>query len=307
VSPRVVDLLYRPRTPAEPGPGPLPTANLDALNLAISRRLDGLLAGDYRAPFAGIGTEIHQVRTYRPGDDVRRIDWAVTARTGETHVRVELAERTLVTWLVADLSASMAFGTTDRRKTDVAEGAAMAIGYVASRHGNRLGVVAFGPNEPRARRPHQGRVGLLLALRALREQPGGAGGLADSLKLVDGLAVRRSLVVVISDFRGPVDWQGRLLRLASRHPLLAIEVRDPREQELADVGELRLEDPETGRQMRVDTRNPLLRERFAAAAAAERQQLVARLGAAGVAHVVLSTEGDWLSTLAAFLRRSGRA
>ena len=124
--------------------------------------------------------------------------------------------------------------------------------------------------------------------------------------LLDGLAVQRSLVVIVSDFRGPIDWRNALLRIAGRHPTLAVEIRDPREQELADVGELRLVDPETGRQLRVDTSDRNLRDRFAAAAAEERTGLVRMLSAAGVRHVALSTEGDWLRDLAAFLRRSDR-
>jgi uncharacterized protein (DUF58 family) len=266
--------------------------------------VDGLLAGDYRSAFAGVGTELYQVRPYEAGDDVRRIDWNVTARTGQTHVRVELAERVLVTWLVYDASASMSFGTTERRKADVAEGVALAVGHTATRRGNRLGLVAFGSGDPRWRRPRQGRRGLLLTLAALREDPAGNGGLSDALTLMDGLAVQRSLVVIVSDFRGPIDWHNALLRVAGRHPTLAVEIRDPREQELADVGELRLVDPETGRQLRVDTSDRKLRERFATAAAEERSGLVRMLSAAGVRHVALSTEGDWLRQLAAFLKRS---
>ena len=294
------------RSPARPGPGPVSTESLEALELAIGRRVDGLLAGDYRSAFAGLGSELHQIRPYEPGDDVRRIDWNVTARTGIPHVRVELAERVLVTWLVYDASASMAFGTADRRKADVAEGVALAIGHAASRRGNRLGLVAFGPDDAPWRAPRQGRRGLLLTLASLRGEPRGNGSLGDALRLVDGLAVQRSLVVVVSDFRGPVDWREPLLRVAGRHPTVAIEIRDPREQELADVGELRLVDPETGRQLRVDTSDARLRERFAAAAADERRGLVRALSSAGVRHVALSTEGDWLRPLAAFLKRSDR-
>jgi uncharacterized protein (DUF58 family) len=291
-------------TAARPGPGPITAESLEALELAIGRRVDGLLAGDYRSAFAGVGTELHQVRPYVPGDDVRRIDWNVTARTGQTHVRVELAERVLVTWLVFDCSASMAFGTADRRKADVAEGVALAIGHTATRRGNRLGLIAFGAEDPKWRRPRQGRRGLLLTLAALHGEPAGRGGLTEALLLLDGLAVQRSLVVIVSDFRGPIDWRNALLRVAGRHPTLAVEIRDPREQELADVGELRLVDPETGRQLRVDTSDRNLRDRFAVAAAEERTGLVRMLSAAGVRHVALSTEGDWLRHLAAFLRRS---
>jgi hypothetical protein len=136
--------------------------------------------------------------------------------------------------------------------------------------------------------------------------PGGTGKLADALELADRVARQRALVVVVSDFRGPLDWRPPLLRLAGRHAVLAVEVRDPREQSLADVGELRLVDPETGRQLRVDTSDRRLRERFAAAATDERRALVSSLASAGVRHVALSTEGDWLHPLTAFLRRGYR-
>lgn len=291
-------------TPAQPGPGPITVESLEALEIAIGRRVDGLLAGDYRSMLAGTGSELHQIRPYSPGDDVRRIDWNVTARTRETHVRVELAERVLVTWIVFDASASMAFGTAQRRKADVAEGVVLAMGYAATRRGNRLGTIAFGSDDPQWQRPRPGRAGLLLTLAALRAGPAGSGALADALRLVDGVARQRALVVIVSDFRCASDWQGALLRVAGRHPTLAVEIRDPREQTLADVGELTLADPESGRQLRVDTSDPELRERFAAAAAAERRELAVRLTGAGARHLVLSTDGDWLRSLAFFLRSS---
>jgi uncharacterized protein (DUF58 family) len=300
------DPLAPIRTPERPGPGPLSTASLRALELAVGRRVDGLLSGDYRSSLAGIGSELWQVRPYEPGDDVRRIEWNVTARTGEPHVRVELAERVLVTWLVLDASASMAFGTRDRRKADVAEGVAVAVAYAATRRGNRLGTIAFG-EEAVFERPRQGRHALLDALRLLRDLPArGSGGLANALELGDRIASQRAFVVVVSDFRGPLDWRAPLLRLAGRHTVVAVEVRDPREQELADVGELRLVDPETGRQVRVDTGDRRLRERFAIAAADERRTLARVFSSIGVRHVVLSTEGDWLRPLAGFLRRRPR-
>lgn len=301
----IADVLGRVRTAAEPGPGPVTVESLRALDLAIGRRVDGLLAGEYRSTYAGIGTEFHQVRPYAPGDDVRRIDWNVTARTGQTHVRVELAEHTVVTWLVLDESASMRFGTADRRKADVAEGVAIAVGHVATRRGGRLGLVAFGAG-PILVRPRKGRRGLLLALGAVRQSPAGSGSLGEALNLVGGLAVERSLVVVVSDFRGPIDWRRGLLRVAARHATLAVEIRDPREQELPDVGELHLVDPETGRHVVVDTHDPVLRERFAQAAEQERREVVAMLTSSGLPHVALSTDGDWLPPLAAFLRRRDR-
>src|SRR5262245_22615686 len=208
----------RERTPARPGPGAVTVESLEALELAIARRVDGLLAGDYRSAFSGVGTELHQVRPYEPGDDVRRIDWNVTARTGVPHVRVQLAERVLVTWLVLDTSPSMLFGTADRRKADVAEGVAIALGHVATRRGNRLGVVTFGDSSPKTVPVRQGRLGLLGLLSALRreeEEDGksrvGATSLGSAISRAAALARQRSLVVVVSDFRGPMDWRKPLL------------------------------------------------------------------------------------------------
>jgi uncharacterized protein (DUF58 family) len=295
-----------------PGRGPMPEALLRALDVTIGRRLGGLLAGDYRSSFHGEGTELALVRPYAPGDDVRRVDWNTTARTGEPHVRVDLADRMLVSWLVLDTSPSMRFGTADRRKADVAEGAAIALGHVATRRGNRLGVVTFGDRDARALPPRQGRLGLLGLLAALRRdevevgsEPVGATSLGEALRRTGALARQRALVVVVSDFRGPFDWRRPLLALAGRHDILALEIRDPREQELPNVGELFLVDPETGRQLRVDTRNRRLRERFAAAAAEERAGLARTLASVGVRHHLLTTSGDWLRSLAVFLKRGG--
>jgi uncharacterized protein (DUF58 family) len=296
--------------PGRPGPGPMPHALLRALDISISRRIEGLLAGDYRSAQLGPGTELAQVRPYVPGDDVRRIDWNVTARTGEPHVRLHLAERVLVTWLVLDTSPSMGFGTADRRKADVAEGVALAVGHIGTRHGNKLGVVTFGDGEPRAQPPRQGKQGLLGLLKGLREPaeegsaPGGATSLGKALAQAGAHARQRALVLLVSDFRGPLDWRLPLLTLGGRHEVVAIEIRDPREQELPNVGELWLVDPETGRQLRVDTRSSRLRTRFAAAAAEERSVVARTLRSVGVHHLVLSTEGAWLRHLALFLRRA---
>jgi uncharacterized protein (DUF58 family) len=303
----VLSALRAAPTPDRPGPGPMPDALLRALDVNIQRRVEGLLAGDYRSPLLGDGTELAQVRPYVPGDDVRLIDWNVTARTGEPHVRVLLAERVLVTWVVLDTSASMAFGTTDRRKADVAEGVALAIGHVATRRGNRLGLVTFGDSSPRSSPPRQGRVGLIGLLTALRreddEARAGATSLGEALTRTGALARQRALVVVVSDFRGPQDWRRPLLALAGKHDVVAVEIRDPLEQRLPNAGELWLVDPETGRQLRVDTGDARLRDRFAKAAAEERSGLASGLSSAGVRHLVLETSGDWLRSLAMFLRR----
>ena len=271
----------------------------------MARRLRGLLAGDYRSSDQGEGVELAQLRPYAPGDDVRRMEWNVTARSGVPHVRVNLAERALVTWLLLDTSPSMQFGTADRRKADVADGVALAVAHVATRRGNRLGVATFGDDTPTELPPSQGRLGLVGLLSVLQREPHAEGGGATSLGAgmirLAGLARQRGVVTVVSDFRGPLDWRRPLLQLLGRHQVLAIEIRDPREQELPDVGEVWLVDPETGRQVRVDTGNRVLRDRFATAAAEERTGVARMLSALAVPHAVLSTSGDWLRPLAAFM------
>jgi uncharacterized protein (DUF58 family) len=294
------------RTPARPGPGPTPGALLRHLELTVRKRIDNLLAGDYRAWGFGDGAELAQVRPYELGDDTRRIDWNVTARTGEPHVRLHVAERAVETWLVLDTSASMTYGTTDRRKWDVAEGVAIAVGHFAARRGNRLAVSTFGDRMPKTSPPRQGASGVLPLLLALRREPDlepiGATSLGAALGRVGRLARRRSVVIVVSDFRGPRDWRPQLLRLAARHDVIAVEIRDPREQHLADLGDLWLVDPETGRQLRVDTRSKKIRQRFDELAATDRDEVAAELRSLGVGHVVLSTQGDWLKPLIGFLK-----
>jgi uncharacterized protein (DUF58 family) len=299
-------LARRARTPDRPGPGPLRDGHLRKLDLTVRRRLDGLLAGDHRARSLGDGSELAQLRPYVIGDDVRKIDWNATARTGETHVRTYVSERTVDTWLLLDTSASMTFGTADRRKWDVAEGVALATGHVAARRGNRLAVATFGDVEPTVHPGRDGRRGLLGLLQALRDDPSGTPvgttSFADACNRASRLARRRSLVVAVSDFRGPLDWRRPLLRLAVRHEVIAVEVRDRREQELPDVGTVWFVDPETRRQLQVDTRDRRVRERFAENAEQDRLEVARLFRSAGVPHVVVSTAGDWLRTLVSFLQ-----
>jgi uncharacterized protein (DUF58 family) len=302
--------LSRERTPDRPGPGPVPDALLRALDLRIGRRVDGLLAGEHRTAAVGVGTELAQIREWEPGDDVRRIDWNATARTSQVQVRVDVAERALTSWVLLDISPSMRFGTADRRKWDVAEGVAVAVGHLASRRGNRIGVATFGGNQALTLPPRQGRAGLLGVLLAVRRDPEterlGATSIGAALTQVARFARQRSLAAIVSDFRGPRDWRGPLLQLAARHAVVAIEIRDPREQELPNVGHIWLVDPETGRKLHVDTARRRLRERFTEAAAAERADLARELAGLGVPHLVLSTAGDWLRPFAAFIARERR-
>ena len=297
------------RSEQEPGPGTMPEPLLRALDMDVRRRVDGLLAGDFRSVFLGEGTELAQVRAYVPGDDVRQIEWNVTARTREAHVKVHHAERALTTWLVLDDSPSMAFGTADRRKADVAEGVSLAVAHIATRRANRLGVMTFGGSQLDVTRPSQGRAGLLSLLLALRrrgDSPAEGVGLSAALARAGAALRTRSAVFIVSDFRGDLDWARALGRLAHRNEVFAIEIVDPREQRLVDIGDVYLSDPESGRQVRVDTRDRALRERFEREAALEREEVRRAMRRAGASHVALSTSGDWLRTLAGFLTERRR-
>jgi uncharacterized protein (DUF58 family) len=302
-------LAPRPRTPAQPGPGATPEALLRALDLSIGRRIRGLVSGEFRARDLGGGTELAQVRPYEPGDDVRRIDWNATARMAAPHVRVHVPERALTSWLLLDVSPSMAFGTADRRKTDVAEGVAIAVGHLSTQRGNRLGVLTFGGPTDRQSRPTAGRAGLLMTLAAVElESDGNEAGFKSpeaALRFVAHGAPAGGLVVLVSDLRGPLDWLPQLGAVAQRHGVLVVEIRDPREDELPDVGELNLIDAETGRTVRVDTSSSTLRNRFAEAAARDRDHVARELRRLRVRHVVLSTSGSWLRSLADQLRIQG--
>jgi uncharacterized protein (DUF58 family) len=310
----MIGVRPKERPKERPGPGPTPVALLRALDLTIGRRIHGLVPGEFRANDLGGGLELAGVRPYQPGDDVRRMDWNVTARTAVAHVRVHVPERALTTWLVLDVSPSMTFGTARRRKADVAEGVAIAVGHLATQRGNRLGIVTFGGRTDRRVPPTVGRDGLLATLLVAGDEPtadpapGTAVATASvALRFVAATARRGGLVVIVSDFRGPRDWLRPMNAVAARHQVIAVQVDDPRESDLPDVGELTLVDAETGREVRVDTSSARLRERFAAAAVQERVALSRELRRIGVGHVTLSTSTDWLQGLAAQLRVLGTA
>ena len=276
---------------------------LRQLELVVTRRLDGLLHGDHQGLVAAAGTDLAEAREYRVGDDVRHMDWNLTARTTVPHVRDTVAERELETWLVVDRSASMDFGTARCLKRDLAVAAVAAFAFLANRAGNRTGallLVPGGPSVVPARTGREASLALLHRLVAAEAAPGpGAHDLAAGLVLAGRLARRRGLVVVVSDFLGPEPsrWAPALRRLGGRHQLVAVEIRDPREAELPPVGLLTLVDPETGARIEVQTNKARLRRRFAEAAAHQRAATAAAIRAAGGRHLVLSTDRDWLTDL----------
>lgn len=285
-------------------------AALATLELTVRRRLDGLLQGNHLGLVPGPGTEPGDARPYHPGDDVRRMDWSVTARTTEPHIRQTVADRELETWLVADLSASLDFGTTGCEKRDLVVAAAAAVGHLTRGGGNRIGaVVATGAGlsriPARGGRPHLQH--LLRTLAATpRTGPGERGDLAVALEQLRRPPRRRGLAVVISDFIGPrqpdqpLSWERPLRALGARHDLLAIEVLDPRDLELPAVGLVTLQDPETGRTKEVST-TLQLRTAFAQAAAEHRAQVATGLRRAGAAHLVLRTDRDWVADVMRFV------
>ena len=289
---------------------------LRRLELTVRRRLDGLLQGDHLGLVPGSGSEAGDARAYHPGDDVRRMDWPVTARTQVPHVRETIADRELETWAVVDLSASLDFGTARCEKRDLAIAGLAAVSHLTVRGGNRMGaVVTTGERLDR----YPATPGRLAADRLLRQvvatpraTSGKRGDLAAALETLRRPPRRRGLVVVISDFLGDYgagqpDWERPLRGLSARHELLAIEVVDPRELELADVGLLTVVDPESGQTLEVPTGNAEFRRRFAEGAAAQRAEIAAALRRCGAGHLRLRTDRDWLADVVRFVADRRRA
>jgi uncharacterized protein (DUF58 family) len=278
----------------------MPEATLRRLGLTLRRRLLGRLPGDQPTRgTAADGMELSQLRPYVPGDDVRRIDPAASARTGEPHVRRLVPERAVTTWIVVDVSPSMAFGTTTRLKSDVAEGAAEVVTRLAARHGGSVALMlAAGDHAPVL--PPQGGRTALAAIRGLLQggvlADGAAADLGRSLDRVARLTRSAGIVVVISDFRDE-GWEVPLRRLAARHSVLAIDIRDPMEDALPDAGTVTFVDPESGELVDLDTADRGLRELLARAESERRGRVAAVLRSAGAQHVQLRTDDDWLREL----------
>ncbi|MBV9921623.1 MAG: DUF58 domain-containing protein [Pseudonocardia sp.] len=285
-------------------------AALKALELTVRIRLDGLLQGNHLGLVPGPGSELGEARAYQPGDDVRRIDWAVTARTTEPHVRQTVADRELETWVLVDLSPSLDFGTAACEKRDLAIAALAAVAHLTRGGGNRIGaLVATG--EQLVRFPARGGLaharGLVRQVAQVPSAPKGTrGDLTAAIEQLRRPPRRRGLAVVVSDFLGEPTWEPTLRALSGRHELLAVEVLDPRELELPEVGTVVLADPETGRQREVVT-TPLLCREFAAAAAAHRERVATALRRAGAAHLILRTDSDWIADVVRFALTRKRA
>ncbi|HUQ56127.1 DUF58 domain-containing protein [Lentzea sp.] len=279
-------------------------AALRMLELDVRRRLDGLLQGNHLGLVPGPGTEPGEARTYQPGDDVRRMDWAVTARTTIPHIRETVADRELETWMAIDLSPSLDFGTAACEKRDLAIAATAAVAHLTRGGGNRIGA-AVSTGAESVRIPARGGLaharGMIRKIAEIDRAPEGTrGDLAALLEQLRRPPRRRGLIVVVSDFLGGVEWQRPLRALSARHDIVAIEIVDPRDVDLPEVGTVVLSDPETGRQREV-TASALLRKEFNAAAAEHRGEVAAGLRRAGAGHLVLRTDSDWIADTVRFV------
>lgn len=292
--------------PAPPPPeaSPAPEALLRRLEWTVVRRLDGLLHGSYRTLFRGAGLDLADVREYQPHDDVRRIDWNVTARLQSLHVRDYHEDREVIGWFLLDLSPSVDFGSLDASKQDVLQGFVAVLARVLTRHGNPVGAVLYGNGVETVIPPRSGRRQVLRLLKSLQERPRQARAprtdLGALLRAAQGLMVRRSLAFLVSDFISTPGWEKPLAQLARRHEVVGVRLHDPSEQQLPQLGLAVMQDAETGEQLFVDADDAVFRERYAAAAARREAQMLAALADAGVDALELSTGDDLLEVLLRF-------
>ena len=278
---------------------------LRRLELDVTQRLDGLLHGDHRGLVPGHGSELGETRRYAPGDDVRRIDWNVTARLSEAYIRQTIAERELETWLVLDRSPRLDFGSAKHEKRELVLAAAAAVGFLTNRDGNRIGALLAGRGDPTLLPAKGSRKHLLHILHTIATAPRGDGaGVTDlgaALAQLGSVAKRRGLVVVVSDFRVADGWQAPLRVLTNKHDVLAVEVIDPLEMALPNVGPLPITDPATGQTIEIATHKKKVRDAYAAAAEARRQLLSETFRANRVDHLTLHTDAEWLDDLVRFI------
>lgn len=279
-----------------------PEQILRRLEFRIVRRLDGFLFGDYTGVFYGPSLDLAEVREYVPGDEVRRIDWNVTARTARLHVRQYLEEKELTAWLAVDLSPSMAFGTRRMLKRDLAAEFCGAASYIITRHGDKVGALLF--PERTLVPPRTGRRHVLRLLHAIQRAPVrgvGRTDLAGAIGSFHRMLRRRSLVFIVSDFLAPEGWEGPLRQLGERHDVIAVWITDPAERELPDVGVLTLEDPETGEQVRVDTSDPQVRRTYRELVRAREDRIARAFRSARVDVLPLSTHTSIVEPLVRFV------
>jgi uncharacterized protein (DUF58 family) len=290
-----------------------PERVLRRLQFKVVRRLDGYFFGDYTGVFYGPSLDLAEVREYQPGDEIRRIDWNVTARMNRIFVRQYLEERELTAWLLVDLSPSMRFGTRRQLKRDSAIEFAGVAAYIVTRHGDKVGLMGFPGREafvpPRSGRMHALRIIHVLEQAASRDAAPGGPDLGSSLRHLVRLLRRRSLVFVISDFLGPEGWELAVRELSRRHDVIAVWIQDPAERELPDVGGLFVRDPETSEQLWVDTSDPTLRKAYRELTDRQRSRVQTALRTSRIDVLEISTAEPLVEPLVRFIqyrRRKGR-
>jgi uncharacterized protein (DUF58 family) len=298
----------KPDAPAAANVVPLPQRNaervLRRLEWTVLRRLDGLLHGDYRTLFRGFGLDLADLREYQYHDDVRHIDWNVTARLQTPYVREYNEDRDVTAWFLLDVSPSVDFGSGDVRKRSVSIDFVTVLARILTRHGNRVGAAFYGETMDTVIPAGSGRRHVLQILHRMLQRPqplqSSATNLNDFLRAAFPAISRRSMVFVVSDFISAAPWGDALAQLAQRHEVLAVRLYDPLENELPDLGLLTMQDAETGEQLFVDTHDRGFRRRFAQAAAEREQRLRGSFARAGVDALELSTDDDLADTILRF-------
>ena len=282
-----------------------PERILHRLDWQVLRRLDGYLQGDYHSLFRGFGVDFADLREYQPGDDIRYIDWNVSARMNTPYVRQYMEDREVIAWFLLDLSPSMDFGKIDNQKRDVLIDFVASIARLLTRHGNRVGAMMFGSKIQRTVPAKGGRIQVLRLINDLLNQPKLSNTQMTDLNVLlkGGLhsIKKRSLVFVVSDFISAPGWERTLTLLNQRHEVIAVRLWDPREMELPDVGPLVMEDVETGEQLYVDTHDKKFRQHFHEAMTERESSLGETFKRSGVDVLQLSTEEDLLQALARFV------
>jgi uncharacterized protein (DUF58 family) len=283
---------------------PTPEAVLRRLEWTVIRRLDGVLHGDYRTLFRGHGLDLADLREYVYGDDVRHIDWNVTARLQTPYVREYNEEREVAAWFLLDLSASVEFGSQKLQKRALSAEFVTVLARILTRHGNRVGALFYGDSVDTVIPARSGRRQVLHILHRMQTRPAraksAATNLRELLQTAYRVAPRRSLVFVVSDFISTPGWAEPLAHLAQRHDVVAVRLYDPMEMELPDLGMLVVQDAETGEQLFVDTHDRGYRKRFAAAAMRREAELRKAYQAAGVDALELSTSDDLVDAVLRF-------
>ena len=288
------------QAPAAPGAEQV----LRRLEWTVIRRLDGMLQGNYRTLMRGTGLDLADLREYQPHDDVRHIDWNVTARMQFPHVRVYTEDREMAAWFLLDLSPSVDFGSGEQRKRNVSADFVGVLARLLTRHGNRVGAMLYGSGVDTVIPTRGGRRHVLHLLHSMQTRPAhtesGTTKLRDLLESAAGMLRRRSTVFVVSDFISEPGWERPLAMLAQRHEVVAVRLLDPLELNLPDLGLLTIRDAETGDQLLVDTHDAGFRKRFSRIAAQREAELREALMRAGVDALELSTDGDLVDAIVRF-------